>query len=94
MGSGGIAQPFLTPELDGDEKPYHFTPQETALTSYYTGDWLDPSAGLDIMEKGKISTSTRNLILQLSSLLPSECNDYFPAPNCILFNIILGKGGI
>jgi hypothetical protein len=57
-GSGGIAPPFLTLELDGGEwsalRTGHFTFMERAPGSHWIGGWVDHRAGLNIMEKRKI----------------------------------------
>jgi hypothetical protein len=54
-GSGGVATPFLTSALDGDEwstlRPGRFTPGETAFGTHWVGGWVDPRGGLDAMEK-------------------------------------------
>jgi hypothetical protein len=60
MGSGGIAQPFLTSALDGvgrtASRPGRFTPGERAPGIHWTGGWLGLRAGLEAMEKRKILT--------------------------------------
>jgi hypothetical protein len=49
--NGGIAPPFLTSALDGDELSALcsgcFTPGETALGIHCTGGWVGPRADLD-----------------------------------------------
>jgi hypothetical protein len=63
MGRGGIAPPVLTSELDGGERsasrPSRFTVGEIAPGSHWIGDWMGPRAGLDVMEKIKVSYSCR-----------------------------------
>jgi hypothetical protein len=53
-GSGGIAPPFLTSELDGGEWPAscpsRFTPGERVPGTHWTGGWVSPRAGLDAVE--------------------------------------------
>jgi hypothetical protein len=55
MGSGGIAPPFLTLKLDGDEwsasRPGRFTPGERAPGSDWIGGWVDSRADLEAVEK-------------------------------------------
>jgi hypothetical protein len=59
MGSGNIALPFLTSALDGGEwsasRPGRFTPGEIVPGTHWIGGWAGPGAGLDAMEKRKIS---------------------------------------
>jgi hypothetical protein len=51
---------FLTSALVGGEwsasRPGRFTPGERAPGTYWIGDWVDPKAGLDDMEKRKSLT--------------------------------------
>jgi hypothetical protein len=53
----GIAPRFLDKALDGDEwtasSPGSFTPGERAPGTRWIGDWVDPRAGLDAVEKTK-----------------------------------------
>jgi hypothetical protein len=53
-GSGGIAPSFLTSVLDGDERsaslPDCFNHGEIATGTHWIGAWVDPRAGLDIVE--------------------------------------------
>jgi hypothetical protein len=48
---------FLAPELVGGEwsapRPGHLTPGEKALDTHRGGGWMDPTAGLDDVEKRK-----------------------------------------
>jgi hypothetical protein len=50
----------LTSALAGGEssasRPGRFTPRETAPGTHWIGSWMDPRAGLDVVEKGKIFT--------------------------------------
>jgi hypothetical protein len=59
MGEWSIAPPFLTSALDGGEwsasRPRRFTPEETALGTHCLGDWVGPTADMDVMERRKIS---------------------------------------
>jgi hypothetical protein len=54
-GIGGIAPPFLTSALDGDELSAsffsRFTPVEGVTGTHWIGGWVVPRAGLDVMEK-------------------------------------------
>jgi hypothetical protein len=58
-GGGSIAPPFLTSALDGGKWrascPWVFTPGERALCNQCIGGLVDPRAGLDVIEKRKIS---------------------------------------
>jgi hypothetical protein len=57
-GSGITAPLFLTSALDGDEwSPSR--PGERALGSYWLGRWVGPRAGLNAVEKRKISCPSR-----------------------------------
>jgi hypothetical protein len=51
---------FLTLALAGGEfsasRPSRFTPKEPAPGTHWIGGWVDPSAGLDDMEKWKFFT--------------------------------------
>jgi hypothetical protein len=51
---------FLTLALVGGEqstsRPSCFTHRERAHTTYWTGGWVDPRAGLDNVEKRKFLT--------------------------------------
>jgi hypothetical protein len=51
---------FLTSVPDGGEwsasRPSRFTPGERAPNTHWIGDWVDPRAGLDNMEKRKFLT--------------------------------------
>jgi len=46
--------------LDGGERsashPGHFTPRERAPGNHWTGGWVGPRAGLDMVVKRKISS--------------------------------------
>jgi hypothetical protein len=59
MGSGGIAPPFLTSEIDGGEwsvsHPGYFTLREKAPGTHCIEGWVDPRADLGALEKRKIS---------------------------------------
>jgi hypothetical protein len=59
MGNGGIARLFLTSVLDGGEWstsiPGRFTPGERALGTHWIEGWMGPRAGVEAMEKRKIS---------------------------------------
>jgi hypothetical protein len=63
IGGGGVAPPFLTSALDGGEwsasHPGRFTSWERAPGTHWTGGWVGPRAGLDIVEKRKISCHYR-----------------------------------
>jgi hypothetical protein len=51
---------FLTSALVGGESsashPYHFTPEDRAPGTHWTGGWVDPRADLDDVEKRKFLT--------------------------------------
>jgi hypothetical protein len=51
---GGV-DVFLTSVLVGDEwstsRPGRFIPEEKAPGTHWIGDWVDPRAGLDDMER-------------------------------------------
>jgi hypothetical protein len=57
--SGGIDLPFLTLEIDGGEwsapHPCHFTPGETDLSTYRTGEWVGPRTGVEAIERKNFS---------------------------------------
>jgi hypothetical protein len=57
-GSGGIAPPFLTSALDEGEwsasRPWRSTPGERAPCTHWTGGWVCPKVGLDVLNKTKI----------------------------------------
>jgi hypothetical protein len=61
-GSGGIAPPFLTSVLDGNElsasRSCRFSPRERGLVTHWIGGWVGLSVGLNFMEK--YITSARN----------------------------------
>jgi len=44
--------------LDGDERsashPGYFTSREKALSTHWTGGWVGPSDGLDVVAKRKV----------------------------------------
>jgi hypothetical protein len=75
MGSGGVAPPFLTSALVGDEwsdlRPSHFTPGERAHGTHWIGGWEDPSTGLDDVQKRKFLTLTG---LELRPLGCPDCS--------------------
>jgi hypothetical protein len=54
---GGIAPPFLTSVLDGDEsspsRPCRFTPEEKVLYTHCIGDWVGPGNCMEAVEKRK-----------------------------------------
>jgi hypothetical protein len=54
-GSGGIAPPFLTPALAGDEwsasRPGRFTPWEGTSGIHWIGSWVGRGADMDTVEK-------------------------------------------
>jgi hypothetical protein len=54
-GSGGIAPPFSTSALDGGEwsasRPGRFIPGEIAPSTLWIGGWVDPTVGIDDVEK-------------------------------------------
>jgi hypothetical protein len=66
MGSGGIAPPFLTSELDGDElsasRPGCFTPGERASGTHWIEGWVGPRVGLDTVKEIKPLVPARNRI--------------------------------
>jgi hypothetical protein len=55
LGSGGMAPPFWTLALYGDEwsasSPYRFTPGQIASTTLSMGGWLGTRACLDTEEE-------------------------------------------
>jgi hypothetical protein len=57
--SGGIAPPFLTSALDGDEWPVsrscRFIPGEIAPDTHWRGGWVHINADLVAVGKRKIS---------------------------------------
>jgi hypothetical protein len=57
-GGGGIAPPFLTLVLNegewSDSHSCRLTPGETTPCTNFTGGWVGPKAGLDVMEKRKL----------------------------------------
>jgi hypothetical protein len=59
----GRVHAFLTSALDGGEwsasRPCCFTPGKTAPGTHCIGGWVGPKAGLDVMEKSKISCTYR-----------------------------------
>jgi hypothetical protein len=64
LGSGGIAPPFLTLVLDGNElsasRPCRFTPGEIDPGTHWIGGWV----GLDFMEKYLTSARNRTEVIQ------------------------------
>jgi hypothetical protein len=58
-----IAPPFLTSALDGGEwsasRPRLFSPGERDSGTHWIG-WEGPRSGLDVVEKGKISSPAGN----------------------------------
>jgi hypothetical protein len=72
-GNGGIAPPFLTLALNGGEwsaSRFYFTPEETAPGTHYIQGWVGPRAGLDVMEKRKISCPYQELNPDLMVIQP------------------------
>jgi hypothetical protein len=67
-GGEGIAPPFLTAALDGDEwsasRPCRFTPGEKAPGTHWIGRWVGLRVGPDDVEKRKFLT-LRGLELRL-----------------------------
>jgi hypothetical protein len=59
MVSEVIAAPFLTPAIDrrqwSGSRPCRFTPREKAPGIHFIGGWASPRAGLEAVEKRKIS---------------------------------------
>jgi hypothetical protein len=55
MGSGGVAPQSLTSTLDGEWLTLPWG--ERARGTHSVGSWVDPRAGLDVMEKSKVSLS-------------------------------------
>jgi hypothetical protein len=55
--SADIALPFLTSSIDGGEWsascPGRFTPGERAPDTHWIRGWVDPRAGLNVVEKRK-----------------------------------------
>jgi hypothetical protein len=62
-GCGGIAPSFLTPALDAGEwsvsRLGRLTPEERAPDTNWRGGWVSPIAGMDAVEKMKISRPCR-----------------------------------
>jgi hypothetical protein len=62
-GSEGTAPPFLTTASDGGEWSATltscFTPREIAPGTHWIGGWVGPRAGLDAVEKRRISCPCR-----------------------------------
>jgi hypothetical protein len=58
MGSGGIAQSFLTSVLEGGEwsalRPWRFTHEERDPSTNWIGGWVGPRSGLDVVKGRKI----------------------------------------
>jgi hypothetical protein len=71
MGSGGNAPTFLTSALDGGEWSDsclgRFIPKERATGTHYIGDWVSRRAGLDVMEKRKVSSFCQEEIFLFST---------------------------
>jgi hypothetical protein len=65
---------FLTLVLDGGEwsvsYPYQFTPGEAAPSTHCIGGWMGLRAGIDIMEKRKISYPYQELNSYFSVIQP------------------------
>jgi hypothetical protein len=63
MGDWSVAPPFLTSALDGSEwlasSTGRFTPRERASGTHWIEGWVGPRAGLDAVEKRKISRPSR-----------------------------------
>jgi hypothetical protein len=75
-GSGGIAPPYLTSVLVGDEwsasRPGRFTPGGRVPGTHWIGGWADPRTGLDAAEKKKwylAGVSNRKIILMITIIL-------------------------
>jgi hypothetical protein len=62
-GSGGIAPPFVTSALDGDEWSAsgcnRYIPGENAPNTHLIGSWVGPWAGVDAVGRRKIACSCR-----------------------------------
>jgi hypothetical protein len=59
-GSGGMAPPFLTLALDGGKWPAS-RPGCISPSTYWIGGWVGPRAGLNTIEKRKMSCPSREL---------------------------------
>jgi hypothetical protein len=75
MGGGGIAPPFLTSALDGDEwSASHngsLTPRETVPSAQWIGSWVDPKAGLGTVEKEKSLATAED---RIPAVQPEACH--------------------
>jgi hypothetical protein len=84
--SGGVAPPFLTLALDGGEwsasHPGRFTSGERTPGTRWTGGCVDPRAGLDTVEKRKISCLCRESNPRRPARSPCNYSDN----NCILLS--------
>ena len=55
-----------------------YPPGETPSTVHGVGVWVEPTAGLDILDHGQIFASAKNrtTVPRSSSLQHTHCNDY------------------
>jgi hypothetical protein len=96
MGSGGIAPPFLTLQLYGDEwsasRSCRFTLGNMTPSTHWIGGWVSSRAGLDVTEDIKISCpcrktnpgcSARSLV---AILVQTELSRFFYLYHAVLLN--------
>jgi hypothetical protein len=82
-GSWGIAPSFLTSAVDGSKwsasRLGRFTTAERAPATHPIGDWVGPGAGLDAVEKRKISCPCRESNPGHSASRPSLWRPSYPS---------------